>query len=179
MRDCEICQVHVDTRHVPAADGVDLSTILAQTVGSLFADMATNAAFWQRVRGSKPVETVGVPVTPPADGAPADTTPMLETFQLGFRNLQEVWSLVLPPVTLLELKRLARPSTTASTCPTSSGYASSTTSRWPTGCVPSAAPICWGAHAAVPGLGSLVCAGSRQRQPGGGRTKAGEAGSRL
>ena len=33
---------------------------------------------------------------------------MLETFQLGFRNLQEVWSLVLPPVTLLELKRLAR-----------------------------------------------------------------------
>jgi glucosylglycerate synthase len=34
---------------------------------------------------------------------------MLETFQLGFRNLQEVWSLVLPPVTLLELKRLARP----------------------------------------------------------------------
>ena len=36
---------------------------------------------------------------------------MLETFQLGFRNLQEVWALVLPPVTLLELKRLARPST--------------------------------------------------------------------
>ncbi len=35
--------------------------------------------------------------------------PMLETFQLGFRNLQEVWGLVLPPVTLLELKRLARP----------------------------------------------------------------------
>jgi hypothetical protein len=54
---------------------------------------------------------LGTPVPPPADGAPADTTPMLETFQLGFRNLQEVWSLVLPPVTLLELKRLARPST--------------------------------------------------------------------
>jgi formate dehydrogenase maturation protein FdhE len=33
---------------------------------------------------------------------------MIETFQLGFRNLQEVWSLVLPPVTLLELKRLSR-----------------------------------------------------------------------
>ena len=33
---------------------------------------------------------------------------MVETFQLGFRNLQEVWGLVLPPVTLLELKRLAR-----------------------------------------------------------------------
>jgi hypothetical protein len=108
LRDCGIRQVHVDTRHVPAADGVDLSTILAQTVGPLFAEMATNAPLWQRIRGSQPVEILGTAVATPADGHPADTTPMLETFQLGFRNLQEVWSLVLPPVTLLELKRLAR-----------------------------------------------------------------------
>jgi glucosylglycerate synthase len=108
MRDCGICQVHVDTRHTPPADGVDLSTVLAQTVGPLFAEMATNAPLWQRVRGSHPVETSGIAVAPPADAHTADTTPMLETFQLGFRNLQEVWSLVLPPVTLLELKRLAR-----------------------------------------------------------------------
>ncbi len=108
MRDCGICQVHVDTRHVTAADGVDLSTVLAQTVGPLFAEMAANAPLWQRIRGSQAVETLGAAVAPPADGHPADTTPMLETFQLGFRNLQEVWSLVLPPVTLLELKRLAR-----------------------------------------------------------------------
>jgi glucosylglycerate synthase len=108
MRDCGMRQVYVDTRHVPAADGVDLSTILAQTVGPLFAEMATNAPLWQRVRGSQPVEIMGTAVAPPADGHPANTTPMLETFQLGFRNLQEVWSLVLPPVTLLELKRLAR-----------------------------------------------------------------------
>ena len=33
---------------------------------------------------------------------------MVEAFQLGQRNLQEVWSLVLPPVTLLELKKLSR-----------------------------------------------------------------------
>jgi hypothetical protein len=111
IRDCTICQVNVETRHIPPADGVDLTTVLSQTVGSLYADMTTHAALWQRVRGSQPVETLGVPVAPPADGAPADTSPMLETFQLGFRNLQEVWSLVLPPVTLLELKRLARPST--------------------------------------------------------------------
>jgi hypothetical protein len=111
IRDCAICEVHVDTRHVPPADGVDLSTVMSQTVGPLFAEMAINAPLWQRVRGSQSVETQGAAVAPPADGPPADTTPMLETFQLGFRNLQEVWSLVLPPVTLLELKRLARPST--------------------------------------------------------------------
>jgi hypothetical protein len=111
IRDCGTCQVHVDTRHLPQADGIDLSTVLAQTVGPLFAEMATNAPLWQRIRGSQPVETYGTALAPPADTAHADTSPMLETFQLGFRNLQEVWSLVLPPVTLLELKRLARPST--------------------------------------------------------------------
>jgi hypothetical protein len=110
LHDHAICQVRVGTRHITVADGVDLSTVLAQTVGPLFAEMATNAPLWQRVRGSQAVESSGVAVTPPADdGPPADTRPMLETFQLGFRNLQEVWSLVLPPVTLLELKRLARP----------------------------------------------------------------------
>jgi glucosylglycerate synthase len=111
LRDYKMCQVHVGTSHAPPADGVDLSTILAQTVGSLFLDVNSNASIWQRVRGSQAVETLGSAVAPPSDGPPANTTPMVETFQLGFRNLQEVWSLVLPPVTLLELKRLARPST--------------------------------------------------------------------
>jgi hypothetical protein len=110
LRDCPMCQVNVDTQHLPPADGVDLSTVLAQTVGPLFAEMNVNAPQWQRIRGSQAVESAGVAVPPPSDGVPGDTTPMLETFQLGFRNLQEVWSLVLPPVTLLELKRLARPS---------------------------------------------------------------------
>jgi glucosylglycerate synthase len=109
VRDAGICQVYVDTRHVTSAEGVDLSTVLGQTVGSLFAEMNLNAPLWQRIRGSQVVPTWGTPVAPPADGAHADTTPMVETFQLGYRNLQEVWSLVLPPVTLLELKRLARP----------------------------------------------------------------------
>jgi hypothetical protein len=110
IRERGICEVHVDTHHAPA-EGVDLSTVLSETVGSLFAEMTVNAPLWQRVRGSQAAITVGTPVPPTADGAGADTTPMVETFQLGFRNLQEVWSLVLPPVTLLELKRLARPST--------------------------------------------------------------------
>jgi hypothetical protein len=108
LRECDICQVNVDTRHVTAAEGVDLSTVLAQTVGPLFAEMNANAALWQRVRGSQVVAASGVAVAPPADAATADTRPMLETFQLGFRNLQEVWSLVLPPVSLLELKRLSK-----------------------------------------------------------------------
>ena len=33
---------------------------------------------------------------------------MVESFQLGNRELQEVWGLVLPPSTLFELRKLAR-----------------------------------------------------------------------
>jgi hypothetical protein len=33
---------------------------------------------------------------------------MLDAFQLAYRNLQEVWSLVLPPNSLLALKRLSQ-----------------------------------------------------------------------
>jgi hypothetical protein len=33
---------------------------------------------------------------------------MLESFQLGNRELQEIWGLVLPPTTLFELRKLSR-----------------------------------------------------------------------
>ena len=108
LRDRSICQVHLNLHHSATADGLDLSTVLAQTVGPLFAEMETNAALWQRVRGSQPVPTSGTPPPPRTDGASVDVRPMLETFALGSRNLQEMWSMVLPPVTLLELKRLTR-----------------------------------------------------------------------
>jgi hypothetical protein len=33
---------------------------------------------------------------------------MIESFQLGNRDLQEIWGLVLPPSTLVELRKLSR-----------------------------------------------------------------------
>ncbi len=108
LRDRRICQVYTDVHHAATTEGLDLSTVLTQTVGPLFLEMETKAALWQRVRGSQPVETSGVQPTPAPDSAAVDVRPMLETFTLGFRNLQEMWSLILPPVTLLELKRMTR-----------------------------------------------------------------------
>jgi hypothetical protein len=42
------------------------------------------------------------------DGETPDTSGMLESFQLGNRELQEIWGLVLPPTTLFELRKLSR-----------------------------------------------------------------------
>jgi hypothetical protein len=108
MRDRRICQAALEVHHGFTAEGVDLSTMLGQVVGPLFLAMEANAAFWQRTRGSQSVPLLGVPVTQHSGERTADSRPMAEAFQLGFRNLQDIWSMVLPPVSLLELKRISR-----------------------------------------------------------------------
>ena len=110
LREKTVCQVHLPVHHEYVAAGMDLPTLLQQIVAPLFADVDRNASLWQRVRGSHSLTASGE--DPVLDEAPAETSPdprpMVEAFQLGQRNLQEVWSLVLPPVTLLELKKLSR-----------------------------------------------------------------------
>lgn len=103
-----ICQAYLGTRHEPQNEGIDLSSVLGGLLGSLFLEMEKNAATWQRVRGSQMVPLQGGQRSAPAPSEDAiDVRPLLESFQLGARNLQEVWSLVLPPVTLVELKHLS------------------------------------------------------------------------
>ncbi len=103
----KICQVRLGTRRPLSADGIELSDALAQLAGPLFVDMEDNAAFWQRIRGSHEVPTFGAAETSPEPAEAIDVRRMVDAFQLGVRNLREVWSLILPPVTLLELKKLS------------------------------------------------------------------------
>jgi hypothetical protein len=95
--------------------GLDLNTILPLVAGSLFSDIDAKAAFWQRFR---PLPAAGDPIPwhMPQESdtnAAAEIAPMLQTFRLAYTNLQEIWSLVLPPISLLELKRLAATDTAA------------------------------------------------------------------
>jgi len=107
--DRTICQTLVSIRHPSQAEGFDLSSVLSGLLGSLFSELENNAQIWQRIRGSQDVPYLGgesATDVPHSDSI--DVRPLLESFQLGVRNLHEVWSLVLPPITLLELKRLTR-----------------------------------------------------------------------
>ncbi|ADW69908.1 hypothetical protein [Granulicella tundricola] len=100
-----IAQVEVGTRTLPAPQGVDLNSVLAQVAGSLFSDVDAKASFWQRAR---PVQTERIPVIPAATPTGSDEVQgMLDTFRLAYTNLHEIWSLVLPPQSLLGLKRLS------------------------------------------------------------------------
>jgi len=103
-----ISQAYLDVQHPVHTDGLELSTVIAQLAGSAFLEMETHAAHWQRVRGSQPTPLWGTPVKSSTSSEPVDARPMIDSFLLGSSNLEEVWRLVLPPVTLLELKRLTR-----------------------------------------------------------------------
>jgi hypothetical protein len=96
------------SRHIPQPGTSDLNAVLARVAGSLFADVDAKAALWQRIRTTQLASTT-VPATPaiPARDHTTDISAMLETFRIAYTNLAEIWSLVLPPNSLLGLKRLA------------------------------------------------------------------------
>jgi hypothetical protein len=102
-----IDQFDVGPRIQSQPTGPDLNTILPLVTGALFSDIDAKAAFWQRSRQLPPaLNPMPMPQAPSTDAA-ADIAHMLQAFRLAYTNLQEIWSLVLPPNSLLGLKRLS------------------------------------------------------------------------
>jgi glucosylglycerate synthase len=99
-----LSEPRIQSQYEPAPE---VSTVLAQVLGSVFTEVNRTAPVWQRIRGSEPVPTFGVDSPPAAEPPPIDIHSMVESFRLGYQNLQDVWSIVLPPATLLQLKRMA------------------------------------------------------------------------
>ncbi len=104
----KVCQAYVGRRLYPPTDWSALSSLLPPILSPVFAEIERNAAIWQRVRGVRPVNAFGDVEESGIEMEPVDTSRMIESFQLGIRDLREIWSLVLPPSTLLELTKLAR-----------------------------------------------------------------------
>ena len=95
-------------RSPPRGDAaLDLPATVRQVVGSLLADLEGRVERWQRVRGSTPVQQFGeLPPTPPSEGPTVDPERLMESYRLGYRELRDIWTYVLPPRTIIELRRL-------------------------------------------------------------------------
>ena len=104
----QICQVHVGARVYPPTDWTNMSSLMAQVLGPIFLEMDRSAACWQRARGSVSVPVRGEYQSPSQETGTLDLNRMVETFRLGVRDLQEIWSLVLPPATLFEIRKVSR-----------------------------------------------------------------------
>jgi glucosylglycerate synthase len=94
-------------RRLDERAGLDLGTTVSQVVGFLFTDMERRAAVWQRIRGSRALPQFGT-ASPSPDSPEVDAAPLADSFRLGTRELQDVWAEVLPPLSLLQWRRLAR-----------------------------------------------------------------------
>ncbi len=104
----EICQARVGERRYAPIDWMNQSSTLLQVLAPVFHEAGLHAPYWQRIRGSQDIPTFGDPLTTLSDSQSFDLHRMIESFHLGYRNLQEIWSIVLPPGTLLELGKLVR-----------------------------------------------------------------------
>jgi hypothetical protein len=103
----KIEEIEVGARPLPQPPDPDLNTILPFVTGSLFADIEAKAAFWQRARVSQPLRRQAVTPAAAATDGSAEVASILQGFRLAYANLREIWGLVLPPNTLLGLKRLS------------------------------------------------------------------------
>jgi glucosylglycerate synthase len=115
--DMKVGQVRAGPRPPMSRDPGDLGTVLSRVVGALFDDIERHAAAWQTIRGSAPVPIVGTEAPAPEDPARVDVRNLVESFQLGYRNLADLWGEVLPPATQLDLRKLGRAAPDAFTMP--------------------------------------------------------------
>lgn len=107
-RSFKVCQARVGAMsHVLRESSPDLSTTLAQVLTEIFDLTVRDVSIWQRLRGSEAMPILGVvqAVSPPV--VALDPKKLIEAYCLGHKNLQSVWGVVLPPATMLVLKRMA------------------------------------------------------------------------
>jgi glucosylglycerate synthase len=103
-----IAQAFLGVRTQTGSDGADLGERQVKVLGALFIEVERNAAVWQKIRGSESVPLYGQVTSAEVEPAVVDAKRALDSFRLGQKNLSEVWGLVLPPASLLGLRKLAQ-----------------------------------------------------------------------
>src|SRR5207253_4887112 len=93
----------------PATHGLDQHQLsFGPSSGPGLSDHGKECSLLQKTRASIPVSGFGGPLAALQESETIDVNRLVNSFQLGIRDLQEIWGLVLPPATLLELRKLAR-----------------------------------------------------------------------
>ncbi len=95
-----VCQSFLGAKLHDAKDpGADLSAMLHQVVGSVFALMQDYEPIWWNRNGSEPVDLFGFRFDVGLDPIEVDIDRMLRAFRSGCQELGEIWELALQPDT--------------------------------------------------------------------------------
>jgi hypothetical protein len=91
----KVCQSNLGVKiHDPEEQGLDLSAVLVQVVGSVFNLMETHDVAWRNVLGSLPVPLQGSPFEVEPEPASINLPRTLGSFQQGVRDLLPVYEQV-------------------------------------------------------------------------------------
>lgn len=107
-----VCQSFLGAKLHDAKDpGADLSAMLHQVCGSVFALMQEYERLWRAQQGSEPVDLFGFRYDVGLDPIEVNLDRMLRAFRRGWEELREIWSLALRPETLAGLQGAVSTST--------------------------------------------------------------------
>ena len=94
-------------RALPRPQETDLNVLFPAVTSSLFSDIESKATFWQRARTLPAPRQFPVATASLSPEGAEEIRSLVDGFRLAFSNLREIWSLVLPPQSLLALKKLS------------------------------------------------------------------------
>lgn len=102
-----VCQSFLGTRlHDGKDPGADLSDMLHQVVGSVFALMEEYEKVWLEQPASRDVDLFGFRYDVGLDPIEVNTERMIEVFRVGCLELHEIWTPALTPQTLRRIQAL-------------------------------------------------------------------------
>jgi hypothetical protein len=101
-------EISLESYSLPQAPESAFNDLFTSVAGSLFADIEAKATFWQRARAFASAPAMApLPAPTSSTEISSDVRGLADNFRLAYANLQELWALILPPQTLLALKRLS------------------------------------------------------------------------
>jgi glycosyltransferase involved in cell wall biosynthesis len=99
-----VCQSFLGAKiHNPKDPTADLSAMLVQVVGALFALMEEHQAVWAKLDRSSPVKLYGFQYEMGVEPVNVKVEPMVTTFRQGLADLEAIWRQMLAPQTIEEL----------------------------------------------------------------------------
>lgn len=100
-------QIEGVERSIPRPGETDLNVLFPSVTSSVFADIESKATYWQRARTLSAERSAASTISDTGLPDMDEVRSLVDNFRLAFSNLREIWALVLPPQTLLSLKKLS------------------------------------------------------------------------
>ena len=102
-----VCQSFLGAKiHNPKDPAADLSAMLTQVMGALFALMEQHESIWSTGKGSQPVPLFGFPYEVGVEPVHVNVERMVSHYRQGLADLQPIWQQILTDDTFIQLRDL-------------------------------------------------------------------------